>query len=189
MNNPLLVFENIHTTPRRQLFVLLGTPWRVTPLGWLLLPVYFLPGFLLTFWLLPSPTAIGVRVAAGSLAGVAMLLTTALHEVGHLISARSVDAPVTEIYLAAIRPLTLYHDQQEPARRVHLVRALGGPLFNGLLALMTGAGWQLAADALPQPYHAALVAFFLANLLYGLGSLLPLPSVDGNVIWRNWLKP
>lgn len=91
---------------------------------------------------------------------------------------------MTEIYLAAIRPLTLYPDQQEPARYVHLGQALGGPLFNLLLALMTGAGWQLAPATLPQPYYAGLVAFLLANLLYGLGALLPLPSVDGEVIWR-----
>lgn len=87
-NNPLLIFENLDTTLRRQLFVLLGTPWRVTPPGWLLLPTYFLPEFLLGFLLLPRTTASGVRVAAGVLAGVALLLTTVFHEVGHILSAR-----------------------------------------------------------------------------------------------------
>jgi hypothetical protein len=187
MNNPLLVFENIHTAQRHPLFTLLGTPWKVTPLGWLVLPAYFTPGLLVAF-LLPTTTSTSVRVVAGIMAGVAIILTTALHEIGHILSARWVGAPVDELCIAAVRPLTLYEDKHEPSRRVHLGRALGGPVINLFLALLAGAVWQMIASDLPQPYVTGLGAFFLANLLYGLGAFMPLPSVDGEVIWRELLQ-
>ncbi len=58
-----------------------------------------------------------------------------------------------------------------------LGRALGGPLFSiaaGAIALGVWAGVE----------GTLLLFFALVNLLVGFGVLLPFPSVDGEVIWR-----
>ena len=65
--------------------------------------------------------------------------------------------------------------------KVHLVRSLGGPLMN----FMLGGLFLVLWDSVRSP---ALGFFAGANLVIGVIVLLPIPSVDGGVIWREILK-
>jgi Zn-dependent protease len=188
MSKPLLVFEDIATSPGHHLFTLFGTPWNITTLGWLTLPAYFVPGFVAVWFLLPASEPVNVKITAAILAGLTFIFVSALHEIGHILSARLVQGPMSEVFIPAIRPLTLYHDTLEPSKRVHLGRALGGPVLNLTLGVLTLLVWQATRGAWAQPWLTAVLAFLLVNLLYGVGSLLPIPSVDGEIIWRELLS-
>jgi hypothetical protein len=73
---------------------------------------------------------------------------------------------------------TIYrNDPPNLARRVHLSRALGGPLANLVLGSTSLACWITFGG------HPALFATVL-NFLLAMGLLLPLHSADGEVIWR-----
>ena len=58
--------------------------------------------------------------------------------------------------------------------------AFGGPVAHlGAAAALVALG-SVAGDA-GQPYLTRSVG---VNLAFGLGSLLPLPSLDGQILWR-----
>src|SRR5262245_29422701 len=59
--------------------------------------------------------------------------------------------------------------------------AFGGPLFNLIVA---GVCASLAAIISAELWLALMSSLVSTNLFFGLGGLLPLPSVDGEVIWR-----
>jgi Zn-dependent protease len=91
-----------------------------------------------------------------------------------------------ELLITATRDVNLYHgDQSLVPSQVHLVRALGGPLFN----LFVAGVCAVLAALITADFWSALVASLIStNLFFGLGGLLPLPSVDGEVIWRELLR-
>ncbi len=184
MARPLAVFEDYQTAPRRRLFSILGTPWNITPYGWIAIPAFFAPGFLITFYVLNHADT-GNRVLASVIAGLMSLGVIVTHEVGHQISARLVGGPMDEVLIAAVRLITLYHDTVEPPSRVHLGRALGGPIMNLILAAVLFGGVAIAQTP---PLRTILMTSAFISLGYGLGSFLPIPSVDGEVIWRELRK-
>jgi Zn-dependent protease len=174
-----LVFEEFGNAPRRVLGRAFGVEWSTTPSGWLTLPAFGALGLVagLLWW----DGRLGERVGVGVLAGLVVLSIQLLHELGHVISARLVGGPMREVRFVAIRPLTLYHDAVEPPSRVHLGRAVGGPAMNLLLGLVALPLWSAAGAGVGA---FLLGTFALINLAFGLVSLLPIPSVDGEVIWR-----
>jgi Zn-dependent protease len=112
-----------------------------------------------------------------------------VHALGHIVGGKLVSSPMDELLLTATRGVNIYHgDQNALPGRVHLGRSLGGPAMNllaglGLLALTPGAG--------AGPGEALLARVMAVNLFMGVGSFLPIPSVDGAVIWREvvrWLR-
>jgi membrane-associated protease RseP (regulator of RpoE activity) len=174
-----LVFEEFGSAPRRVLGRAFGVEWSTSPSGWLTLPAFGSLGLIagLLWW--DGPLA--ERVGVGVLAGLVVLSIQILHELGHVVSARLAGGPMREVRFVAVRPLTLYHDAVEPPSRVHLGRAVGGPAMNLLLGLVALPLWG-AAD--PGIGAFLLGMFALISLAFGLVSLLPIPSVDGEVIWR-----
>jgi len=91
-----------------------------------------------------------------------------------------------ELLITTTRDVNLYQgDQSVVPGYVHLARSLGGPLFNLLVAgvcifLSTKFSQGFASDLL-----ASLIG---TNLFFGIGSFVPIPSVDGEVIWREILR-
>jgi hypothetical protein len=67
----------------------------------------------------------------------------------------------------------------------HIGRSLGGPIASGLAALGYWLTWRALGNTLLG--KLALVAF-LQNGLIALGSLFPLPVIDGGVILANLRK-
>jgi len=87
----------------------------------------------------------------------------------------------------ATRDVNLYHgDQSLIPGHVHLVRSLGGPIFNLLIAGLCSA---LAIGIAPSFWSDLVASLISTNQFFGFGSFFPLPSVDGEVIWRELLRP
>jgi Zn-dependent protease len=169
----LLVFEDHQSVPRVRLFRALGVDWTLTPRGWLVVPAFIplgvIPGLLF------YEGTFAERLSVGATAGLVVVASLLLHELGHVISARLAGGPMREILIAAVRPLTLYHDLAEPPGRVHIGRAIGGPAMNLAVGVSLLSLWGVG-------FVPAFAALF--NVALGLVSLLPIPSVDGEVIWR-----
>lgn len=178
MANPLGVFEDIDTAARRRLFSFLGVPWLATPWAWV-----SVPGFLALGVLIAAAGGVGdsgeecFMIGLGY--GALIFAANILHTVGHILSARAAGGPVDTVLITATRHLTLYLGAQDGVpRRTHLGRALGGPLMNLTLGLIVLA---LAGSG-------RFLGFFgTVNLVIGVGALLPIRSVDGEVIWRETL--
>src|SRR5262245_4706462 len=157
--------------PRTSQFALLGVPVRVRPeaaLSSLLVGA-------LTYLLaraLPERQRIPLALASATLWPPSGLT----HAAGHVISARQIAAPMNEVRLGILAG-TLYRDNDVTPRQ-HIGRAIGGPIASGSVALLWWLAWR-ALGTTPLG-HVALAAC-LQNVFLALGSLLPLPWVDGGV--------
>ena len=109
-----------------------------------------------------------------------------VHAAGHILGGLAVRSPMDELLFTATRGINLYSgDQARFPGRVHLGRALGGPLLNLLWAALLFAGLPLVRPGFLADLAASLAS---TSLFIGAGSFLPLPSVDGWVIWREVLR-
>ena len=115
-------------------------------------------------------------------------ISTLIHALGHILGGKLVRSPMDELLLTATRGVNIYHgDQDTLPSFVHLGRAMGGPVLNLLvycvvLQLLPYSGTGFMSDV--------LAAIASTSLFMGVGGFLPLPSVDGQVIWRevfHWL--
>lgn len=103
------------------------------------------------------------------------------HAIAHIFSARHANAPMDEILIKGDMPRTLYWDNKV-SPDVHRMRALGGPIFSGLGSLLSLAIYGLASGNGILRDLAAISAIGHGFLL--MGSLLPLPMVDGGTILK-----
>ena len=181
MGNPLMVFENIKTTSRRRLFTLWGVPWLATSWAWASIPFFLGLGIALAV-IVQTGDSGEERLGMGAAYGVLLLLANTLHSVGHIIGGKLVGHPMNANLVTATRQINIYRGHQgHLPRRVHLGRALGGPLMNlaaGLIALIVG---QIVAGQL-------IDAFGWINVIIALAAFAPIPTVDGEVIWRELLR-
>jgi Zn-dependent protease len=118
---------------------------------------------------------------------IAVEITTVLHALGHILSGKLVNSAMDELLITATRDVNLYHgDQSIVPGHVHIVRSLGGPVFNLIVA---GFLLTLAPSLAPGFWSGLVASLISTNLFFGIGGFLPLPSVDGEVIWRELLRP
>lgn len=121
------------------------------------------------------------RLAVGLLSALAMISADVGHAVAHTVSAWLADAPMNEIRLSYGMPRTIYYDN-DVAPRQHRTRALGGPIFS-----MLGLASVLALRRLTPRDSAGREVLgwaAVAHSFIGLGSLAPLPMVDGGSILK-----
>jgi Zn-dependent protease len=113
--------------------------------------------------------------------GVLLSLANQIHSLGHIVASKLIGAPMDAILMTATRNVNLHlTDQSQHPKGVHVRRALGGPSFNlviGLLAFALTRLWE----------SDGLTMFALFNVLIGLFTLIPIPSIDGWVIWGELL--
>lgn len=175
--------ENLDTVRHIPLGKFWGIPVSITPLLWLS-PFVFLALGILQNWS-ASDNTIGIfYLALVYLSGVE--ITTLLHQFGHILGGKIVGSPMDELLLTATRGVNLYHgDQTLVPSHVHLGRALGGPIFNLLVA---GVIYLLLPFVERGFIFDLLASLAATNLFFGAGSFLPLPSIDGWVIWREVLR-
>lgn len=179
------MIEDIDTVRR----IPIGNFWSVrlwiTPLTWLGPFVFFGLHFLLN--LLNSNLSLADRVYQSLLFTLAVEITTCLHAFGHILSGKLVHSAMDELLITATRDVNLYHgDQRLVPGYIHLVRSLGGPLFNLIVAGLLSA---LAPNIAPGFWFGLVASLISTNLFFGIGGFLPLPSIDGEVIWRELLRP
>jgi hypothetical protein len=162
-------------------FRMFGTPVRVKP-----------EVFLLVAGLWAGVTAWGLywhpqrgfweAVLIGFMTMLLLTLADFGHALAHIFSARYAGAPMDEIRVTATQmPHTLYANNAV-SPDVHRLRAMGGPLFNAAMLVLSAAllavapstsiVWELAA------WSAA------AHGLMLIMSLAPVPQVDGGTLLK-----
>jgi hypothetical protein len=106
--------------------------------------------------------------------------SAAIHALGHLKTARMVEAPMDTLLLTPIRVFTLYDDTGKTISRDQDVgRAIGGPVAN----VAAGMSALLLSLIVKNRY---LRFFGAASTLFGLGALVPTLGNDGEVLF--WPK-
>jgi Zn-dependent protease len=179
------IIEDIDTVRRIPIGRFWGVDLLVTPITWLGPFVFFGLHFLLN--LLNTQPGLAERLYQSLLFTIAVEITTVLHAFGHILSGKMVHSAMDELLITATRDVNLYHgDQRLVPGHVHLVRSLGGPLFNLLIAGLCLLFAPLVSTGLGSDLLASLIS---TNLFFGFGGFVPLPSVDGEVIWRELLRP
>ena len=174
------ILENIDTVRRIPIGRFWGVQLLITPLTWASPFIFFSLHLLLN--LLNIQLTLSERLYQSALFTISVETATLLHALGHIISGKLVGSVMNALLITATRDVNLYEgDQGSLPGRIHLGRALGGPLSN-LLAAIIYLGF---IPLLPPGFAADLAASLISvNLFFGLGGFLPLPSVDGEVIWR-----
>lgn len=134
---------------------------------------------------LPAATAILGGLVATALHWLASLA----HHLGHAWAARRTGHPMLGVRFWGVLGTSIYPRDEPPLpARVHMRRALGGPLASLLLTL---AALGLALALRPAGGAAWLVAllFFVENLfVYTLQALLPLGFNDGATLLYWWRR-
>ena len=179
------IIEDVDTVRRIPIGRFWGVTLVVTPLTWLGPFVFF--GLHILLNLLNFRLSLTDRLYQALLFTIAVEITTVLHAFGHILSGKLVHSPMDDLLITATRDVNLYHgDQRLVPGYVHLVRSLGGPLFNIFVA---GVGAMLATAVAPGFRLNLVTSLISTNLFFGFGGFLPLPSVDGEVIWRELFRP
>ena len=167
-----------HSAPSRPvMFTLLGLPWTRTSQTIPFMLTRMALG-LVAAWLLLPNDAPALRLLWGLVYGLVIISVQVIHTAGHILASRRVSPPMREVRSLLIGFATLYPREVVPATsRVHLTRSLGGPIINlavGIVALLI---WGVIGGHL-------LSFFGWFNIALGLVALLPIPGIDGSVIWR-----
>ncbi len=138
---------------------------------------FFLLGF--NFW----------EALLGGLIGVVIHWCSEFwHQYGHVLAARRTGYPMTGLRFWGVLSTSLWPPDEPPLPgRIHIQRALGGPIASillGVLALVVaavigrgGLGWWLA-----------VFAAFDNLLVLGLGAFAPLGFTDGSTILYWWKR-
>jgi len=128
-------------------------------------------------------------ILAGLLAGILHWLGEIVHQLGHAYAAHRTGFPMTGILLKGFLGTSVYPpDEPELPPQTHIRRALGGPPFSLVIAVVTGVSLLLFPTQ--NAFLRFLVRFiFWENLLlYSLGALLPLGFTDGSTLLHYWRK-
>lgn len=120
---------------------------------------------------------LGVGLAAMPLAWLADIG----HAMAHTISARLAGAPMDEILLGAEMPRTLY-ENNDVAPVTHIIRSLGGPVFS-LISVAMSLLWRRQAPRGSLSRELAETSLVGHGFIL-LGSIIPLPMVDGGIILK-----
>jgi len=178
--NKFFIFENLDTVRKISLGKFWGVEIVITSLVWLGPFLFFALHFVVN--LLNVNLTLADRLSQSFYFSLAVEITTAIHALGHIISGKIVNSAMDELLITALRDVNRYHgDQSQIKSRTHLGRALGGPVLNLIVAGIC----IFVAQLIPSGFWSNLNASMISvNLFFGLGGFLPVPSVDGAVIWR-----
>jgi hypothetical protein len=121
------------------------------------------------------------RLGVGLLAMLVALPADVGHAMAHTVSARLAGAPMDEILLYSGMPRTLYKNNDVPPQ-VHIQRSLGGPIFS-VVGFTLSLLWRLGSrrGSLSRDLADASLA---GHSMILLGSVAPLPMVDGGIILK-----
>lgn len=121
------------------------------------------------------------RLGVGLLAMPVAWLADVGHAMAHTVSARLAGAPMDEILLSSGMPRTLYLNNDVPPQ-THIQRSLGGPIFS-LICFSLSLLWRRISPRESLSRDLAEVSFVGHSFIL-LGSLVPLPMVDGGTILK-----
>jgi len=174
VRRPLLVAEDI--SARTMLFRVFGVTWFATRYAWVSPLSWAALGLAMGFAAERNSGAADVLIA-GLGYGAALYATNILHSVGHIIAGRVVGTPAGAILVTSTRDITIYTLPGAAAPpRCRLGRALGGPAAN----LAVGCALILAGHLAEAPW---VTMTGIVNVCVAVWTLMPVPSLDGSVIW------
>ena len=161
----------------RTLFTLLNIPFTVNWDSWQFLPPKFMIGIVVALFAAPVET-IPEKILIGILYGILLNFVLLLHIIGHILSSKFVSPAMTEARITPMLIQTRYdRDSNAIAPVVHLTRTIGGVLMNLTMGIVGYFIWQIG--------NSQFAVFFMAaNFVLMIFVLLPLPTLDGEVIWR-----
>ena len=165
--------------PRTPHFHILGVPTRLRPIAALPGPLIGVLTYALARRLAresPAP----LLALAGALAWYEADL---IHVAGHIVSSRIVDAPMEYVRWGIFA--TNGYSKHDVSPRQHIGRSLGGPIASAMAAIVYWLTWRTLGRTLLG--QIALIAC-IQNTVIALGSLAPLPIIDGGVIYANLRK-
>ena len=179
MADPLMVLEDTGPSNRRHIGSVLGVDLYATPLAGLGIVMQLVAGAVLGWFLFEGDPA--ARLVSGALLGSLLLVSNVVHGMGHLLGGRLAGSPMTGYLVTMTRHVNLYEDDPDDPTaippRVHILRAAGGPALNLIVGVLALLVWWVSRD-----WVSAALA--ILNLGFAVGALAPVPSVDGEVIWR-----
>jgi hypothetical protein len=178
------IVEDLDTVRRIPLGRVLGVRVTATPIAWLSPVLFFALRVLMNLATMRGSLQRRVREAA--LFSLSVQVSNPIHAFGHIVSGTLAGSPMDELLITATRDVNVYEGEQSGVpSHVHLARALGGPLAN----LFAAGVCRLLMRCLRPSFLAKIIAAIATtNQFYGLGGLLPVPSVDGEVIWRELFR-
>jgi hypothetical protein len=157
-------------------------------------------------WILLTAVGVGLFKLSVGEAIVGALVATGLHslselihQLGHSIAARQTGYPMMGVCFWGPLASSIYPKDEPPLPgRLHIKRALGGPMMSGLVSLAAGLLYLFVTGTFTigqsEPHFPSVVVlvsgfFFLENLLvFTLGAFLPLGFTDGSTILQWWGK-
>lgn len=125
----------------------------------------------------------------GFIATALHFLSELLHQLGHALAAARTGYPMVGVQFWLLLARSIYPPNEPPLpARVHIRRALGGPVMSLAVAFVFSVLALLVAP-LGGLVWVLVVFMFLDNLLvFGLGSFLPLGFTDGSTLIHWWSK-
>jgi hypothetical protein len=138
-----------------------------------------------------ATTFFGASLASGIIQGLIVILLhwllDLLHQAGHAIAARSTGYPMSGLRLWFLLSSGLYPlDEPELPARIHVRRALGGPIMSLIVTVFAGGIAWLMGSAGSLYTWIAVFAFLDNLLIFTLGAFLPLGFTDGSTLLRLW---
>lgn len=119
-------------------------------------------------------------VLTGALAFVSSLL---VHELGHLLAARSLGYSVTGVWLYPFHGTCVYDLHDDATSREAVLIALAGPFAQLALAIPLLVYYEVFHP--DSPYAVAVVALAGSlGVITALFNLVPIAGLDGSVVWR-----
>ncbi len=181
MRRPLLVFENLRTTPRRRLWTLFGVEWLATPYAGLS-PFFFGVLGIATALFGHPEGSLSYRLLTGVAYGMMLYACNTIHSLGHIVGGALLGARMNALLLTATRDVNVYlAARADVPLPVRMGRAVSGPAMN----LLAGGALTLGGQML---HTGWLRVFGWFNLGVGLWTLCPVPTIDGWVIWGGLLR-
>jgi len=171
----LLVLEDV-TRPSRLLFSAWGVEWWATRWAWVG-PLFWTALGLLIAW------AQGGGLLRGVAYGILLYLSNTIHTLGHIGAGAVAGARMDAVVLTSTRDVDVYRGaKRDVPTRVRVLRSLGGPAANALVGV-TALGLGAAAGEVSE-VRAWLTASGLLNLAIAAWTLMPIPTMDGWILWR-----
>jgi Zn-dependent protease len=124
------------------------------------------------------------RIGIGAFTTTVILGSEWCHNLAHAAAAKLVGMPVDAIRITWGMPLLVYFDINDPivTPRQHIIRSLGGPLFN--LALIPLSLLTKSFTPPDSPARDVANAAVGMNTFLSSVSLLPIPGIDGGPILK-----
>lgn len=140
---------------------------------------------LLGYYALDIP--LGTSIILGFVATLLHYLLELIHSLGHAIAAKWIGYPMTEIRFGmySFYAQTIYpKDEPELESSTHIIRALGGPIANFILAFILFAMIPLWRGN----WYWVGMFVFLDNLIYVVQVFIPLGFNDASTILNELRK-